>query len=377
MEELRVSPRLFTESGNWVRFTKYEIKEVEAELYIKPAEGSQMEVYNPYEKSPSILLDLIKMADSLKNHENDCDRAKDILKFVNKYGLLGMFSLWVHSFPTWFKRDVEQYILNLEKQQKIIEQLNKEKPIEELEKLSAQLEEFTKKEEENKPYERFALLRQGNPFSNKLLEKYTPESDFIDCNEWEYDKYASIFFPNMKAPYPRHDGDTFLFWQNYHEPIYAYVHLLLVAYRSVYVWALDIDEFDKGKFSLNDWYGHDKHFRGLYHQSLEERHPAKSTWGCMLDSTIFTEGINIKLKLDDDGNKKIEYSTFSLYDDICLMFIEDKVSNKQLLKRCNNEKCNQWFLAKSPKAQFCSTACGTSVRVDRFRNKSGQNGHTK
>jgi predicted RNA-binding Zn ribbon-like protein len=51
------------------------------------------------------------------------------------------------------------------------------------------------------------------------------------------------------------------------------------------------------------------------------------------------------------------------------MFFQDKVSKNQFIKQCENEKCKEWFIAKSPKAQYCSTTCASSVRVGRFREK--------
>jgi hypothetical protein len=364
MEETRLSPRLFTETGDWVKFRKYEVIEIEGELYIKPVENSLMEVYDPYEKSPLILLDLIKTAENMQNHDNDRDKAKDILRFVNKYGLLGMYGLWANSFYSKFKRiEPKTFEENSKKQTVILEKMNNAKSQNELTELWS---EYNQLDEDLSTD--FVKLRPTNPFGKKLTQKFIPDSQFLDNDEWEYNKYASIFFPHLKPPYPKRDKDYSNFWRNYCEPVYSYIHLLLVSFKSVYMWAVDLEEFEKGNYSLEDHYGHNRHFRGLFHQkqTLKELTP---TWGDILSNTVLVDNIDIRLSIDDEGAKKIEYYTFSLYDDICLIFIQDRASKNQVLKQCKNEKCNQWFIAKSPKAQYCCTSCGTSVRVLRFRKK--------
>jgi hypothetical protein len=366
MEEKRVSPSLFTETGNWVRFTRYEIVEVEGELYIKPAEDSNMEVYDPYEKSSFILLDLIKTAEKMDLNADNMERAKYILKFVNKYGLLGLYSVWSSSFPDKLRKIDIQII---KKRSELYDRLLKAKTLSESLEIKAEIDNFPD------DFVRFVVLRQKNPFSRRLLQKFNSDREFFDYYEWEYDKFASIFFPLIKLPYPKHDDKDYLnFWRNYCEPVYAYIHLLLVDFRSVYLWTLDLEEFEKGNFTLDNYYGHDKHFRGKFNkQKWVEAPELCTTWRDMLSNTIFLDGTNINLTLDDDGSKKIGYVAISLYDQICLMFIQDRVSKNQVLKRCKNEKCNQWFIAKSPKAQYHSTSCGTNVRVDRFRkNKDNE-----
>lgn len=97
MEEYRVSPRLFNEV-EWIKFTKYEIIEVGDEFYIKPAKNGKMEYYHPREKSPEIVLDLIQTASNLKKCDNRINEAKEVLKFVNKYGLLGLIWYFAPDF---------------------------------------------------------------------------------------------------------------------------------------------------------------------------------------------------------------------------------------------------------------------------------------
>ncbi|MCO5384439.1 CGNR zinc finger domain-containing protein [Desulfosporosinus sp.] len=364
MEESRDLPKLFNSMDYWIKFSKYEIIEDNGDLYIRPEKNSRFESYNPEDKHPRILIDFISMAEAIGRAKDDYGQAKEVVKFVNKYGLLGLHDLWVYSFVNKFKYQSEH--------ERNDREIKKELAKQKLDSVSLLSEDYNKYFDEymasyeNNLFTRAVILKRHNPFGNILRNAFDPESEYYDYFEWEYQGYAALFFPGMTEPYPDFESENDSFWRNYSEPLYAYKYLIYKAFNSLYMWALDLSEFEKGEYSYEDQYGHDKHWRGKYHKSLEDDAVARTTWRDFLTNTINFDNIGVGINFDDK-NRTLKYSANTLYDAMCLLFIQNAVSNKQTVKQCKNPKCENWFISKSPKSQYCSTSCGTSVRVERFR----------
>lgn len=358
MEEPRISPHLFKESLRWPKYTRYELIEVDNDLYIKPAKGAILEYYDPNDKSPEILLDLINATYRFNNNDDSPSQAKEVLKFVNKYGMLGLAGYYASDFFVKNRRLKEEVIkVNMEKRDsltnrvyELIENNHSKSKLRELkQEFRTLIDQLKELESEIEIY--YVRLKTKNPFLNRLVSKYAPNSE-IDIDEWKYEEYMSIFFPFINEPYP-FEGEPD-FWPNYCEPIYAYEHLLSKCTSDFFQWIYALEEFEMGNICLDDYYD------GI---------DFGPTWRDVFDQILMIKGISLRLKINDDGTKTIEYVTETLYDKICLMFFQDRVSKKQLIKQCENEKCRNWFIAKSPKAQYCTTSCASSVRVARFRER--------
>lgn len=190
----RISPGLFSLSPEWIKFDKYELTEdSRGNVYIVPAKNASLNYYKPFEyfsygDKKSIITDLFNInyeyTSNIRNiskdlrekysgqeletrlnaavQKEDYRAGKVILKFVNKYGLLGIFWTSMHTIEN---------------------------------------------------HEKETLVK---PVTNKIHHK-----DVIT-----YDEYASEFFPRMDSPYPnyhRNKSEFTKFWSEYGERV---VHIL-------------------------------------------------------------------------------------------------------------------------------------------------------
>lgn len=72
----------------WFRYDSYEMKEIEEKNYITPKENSKVVMYDPFDFSDDILVDILNVGRFVE--KNDIENAiKNIMKFVENYGLLG------------------------------------------------------------------------------------------------------------------------------------------------------------------------------------------------------------------------------------------------------------------------------------------------
>lgn len=72
----------------WFRYDSYEMKEIEEKHYITPKENSKVVMYDPFDFSDDILVDILNVGRFVE--KNDIENAiKNIMKFVENYGLLG------------------------------------------------------------------------------------------------------------------------------------------------------------------------------------------------------------------------------------------------------------------------------------------------
>lgn len=84
---------------DWIRYSDYEYKKTSSgEEYITPRKEATFSMYNPFDVSEELLMDLMKIGDeALKldkqtNEEDAEELKKTILVFTKKYGLLGLIS---------------------------------------------------------------------------------------------------------------------------------------------------------------------------------------------------------------------------------------------------------------------------------------------
>lgn len=72
----------------WFRYDSYEMKEIEEKHYITPKENSKVVMYDPFDFSDDILVDILNVGRFVE--KNDIENAiKNIMEFVENYGLLG------------------------------------------------------------------------------------------------------------------------------------------------------------------------------------------------------------------------------------------------------------------------------------------------
>ena len=93
--------------SNWVKYDKYEYKkDSNGTLYIKPADNATPTIYNPLKNTQQIVIDALNIGAKCMSREKDAVIQKDILKFVNDYGLLGIMT----AMPTTTKFIDYEYV---------------------------------------------------------------------------------------------------------------------------------------------------------------------------------------------------------------------------------------------------------------------------
>ena len=72
----------------WFKYSDYEMIELEGKHYITPKETSKVSMYDPFDVSDEILVDILMIGRYIE--KNDIASSNDkIMEFVKKYGLLG------------------------------------------------------------------------------------------------------------------------------------------------------------------------------------------------------------------------------------------------------------------------------------------------
>ncbi len=84
---------------DWIRYSDYEYREDSlGEVYITPKSEAAFSMYNPFDVSEELLMDLMKIGDEalkldkVRSESNEIELKKAILVFAKKYGLLGLIS---------------------------------------------------------------------------------------------------------------------------------------------------------------------------------------------------------------------------------------------------------------------------------------------
>jgi hypothetical protein len=80
-------------SSDWVRYSKYEIKEKDGREYITPAADSKIELYNPLDSVEDLVVNALNVGMLLCIGELDTQNTHDMLiSFAQSYGLLGFMT---------------------------------------------------------------------------------------------------------------------------------------------------------------------------------------------------------------------------------------------------------------------------------------------
>jgi len=80
-------------STEWVRFSKYEIKEKDGREWITPCADSEIINYNPIESAEQLVLDALNTGRVIYElHIKEEKKREALMTFVHKYGLLGLMT---------------------------------------------------------------------------------------------------------------------------------------------------------------------------------------------------------------------------------------------------------------------------------------------
>lgn len=373
MEENRISPQLFDSGSYWFKQSRHELfEDAHGNFYITPEKDSApLPGYLPLECFPDILKSFwdIGMAVPRKYFEgnetpliryNNLCRdekisiGKAIVRFANKYGLLGLFRLYIDRIE--HKSEIDRSKLDLKTLREKLEQ-GEQYPIP---------DDAIKNIDKVMP----------NPHS-EFWENWCKESTFSKkenslerLSSLDYDDYAKYFFPRNLRPYPNLKLDTsanFLekgmtdsaygnfnyipFSIGYSEPVYLFLYEWERLYRKFQEW----QSFANGDFHPDDI-------------GKIDSCGNKYSWAYYLSRILATSPMSVGISYSMHKDKwQLNYNFRTLLDALFLMTLQDITSKHQQVKHCSI--CNRPFIAKSPKAKHCSTACGTNERVKRHRYK--------
>ena len=79
-------------SSTWVRYSSYEYRKFEGELYITPSADSSPILYDPLEDSKSLVQDALNLGRIATNSDRADKLQTEVMDFVQKYGLLGFMT---------------------------------------------------------------------------------------------------------------------------------------------------------------------------------------------------------------------------------------------------------------------------------------------
>ena len=75
-------------SSIWIKFNDYQAVQIDEKTYITPKETAKKEIYDPFDKSDKILVDILRIGRLIEQDDN-LNANKEVLEFVKNYGLLG------------------------------------------------------------------------------------------------------------------------------------------------------------------------------------------------------------------------------------------------------------------------------------------------
>ena len=80
-------------SSEWIRFSKYEIKEKDGREYITPCADSEIYMYDPLQSAEQLVLDALNTGRMIyEKHIKEEQKREALLSFIHKYGLLGLMT---------------------------------------------------------------------------------------------------------------------------------------------------------------------------------------------------------------------------------------------------------------------------------------------
>lgn len=355
---------LFTSSSYWPRMEQYELKTYKNEIYIAPCGGVRFPDYNPLDEYPELLRSFLEIKYYLpKTFFNDTKSAwekyndlsieeknllgKGVLRFVNKWGLLGLFK--TYCLTIYNETPINFDYSNI--------------PDEYVERREGSKIFFNKTFTNTCTH---VLINNQSIFRLFMLSM----EDTLVGRPNTYDEYASYFFPNMHAPYPNpiHDMNIYRdkdkqnaaltsFWcidfmTSYSEPLRLFVYEWYRLY-------IKYNEWQAFKSSNSD-------------MKPEDIIKDKSGYICTISNYIADRFVTHPIKINVEYNSKkecwqINYLTENLLEAMEIMLLQNITSTNEVVTNCEN--CGKSFIARSHDVRYCGERCRTYVRVNRHREK--------
>ena len=99
--------------SNWVRYSKYELKEKDGILYIKPTDDAMPDIYNILKHKEDIVVEALNIGLLCMNRdkEKEAEQKDAIMGFVSRYGLLGLMTT-ITTTPSFMDYEIVHFIKN-------------------------------------------------------------------------------------------------------------------------------------------------------------------------------------------------------------------------------------------------------------------------
>lgn len=378
--EMNFTPFIFPDSTTWFRFSKYEILENDdGVIHITPANDSKLIMYDPLSMYPEIMEAVIETAnhipndayiycngptflsgdwengeieDDLRLEQNKKDIINSILNFTNRYGLLGLYSVFLrHGIQEIRKRFKTHEIYLYYFFPTLI----------------------TSEATDNSTAAKNELFNILNYFSNTQAYDIPlePFKDKIRYNKFHLPEGSIINGKDISGEHITDKTiDTTFLKAHYSEPI----DLLVGAFRYISVFFNIWTEYTKSGYQPHDYYKHIPDdfcidcFDVCKNWKLEYI-TSKITWEERLKQ-FCVNGITSNLSINISNEFELETRFESLFDVISYMFLQG-ISTKdqhQKIRICEREGCSKIIpFDKSPKAKYCSDACKNIVSAKQWR----------
>ena len=99
--------------SNWVRYSKYELKEKDGILYIKPSDDAVPDIYNILKSTDELIIEALNIGNLCMDNDKkkETEQKKAIMSFISHYGLLGLMTT-ITATPSFMDYEVVHFIKN-------------------------------------------------------------------------------------------------------------------------------------------------------------------------------------------------------------------------------------------------------------------------
>lgn len=384
--EMDFTPFISPHSTTWFRFAKYEILEHENDMiHIVPAKNAKMITYSPLNMYPEIMKAAIETANKIprdafvyyqgistllpgdfRGSDNMDDFMEDVkhieknkntvidalLSFVNRYGLLGIYPIFMRYGFQEIKRRFktsEAYLYYF------FPTIFTNEALKEPSKLNDDIYHtllyFSNAQVKDNPLDLFSD-------NVRFTQWYTPEEFEINGNKVDSGPHTTDINLNLSVVK-----------QFYSEPI----DLLVSAFRYINTFYRIWLEYKEGKHLPHDEYRDSEPFIDCFDNNrIQMRGHINDIFSWEERLRYFeVNGISSKLKINIKNEFELETCFESLFDVVCYMLLQGITTKNQhqKIRNCEREGCDKIIpFDKSPKARYCSDSCKNIVSAKLWRD---------
>lgn len=316
---------IYGESHAWIKAQEYELIQNSDGLdYIVPV-GDVFEEYNPFDVEKELIHAFTDILVNVpREYENFDDASyyynlsdkekkkigKSVLKFVKKFGLLGLINFLPSSSEADEKKGMYYKL-----------------PLEHLPDLLEFVPQFSFYRGLNTKDNRLTSTEK-NYLMYSFVGTFFPESLYRK----QVMKIAEILYKNQSGEGISRQS---VFRKAYSEPVY----LILNTAHKLFAFIKSITKLKNDPNRIKD----------------------------VFEDLLKLRSSDVSLGLTFDQKIRLRWKFNSLVDAMIIILCMNAITEKQNVKTC--EKCRRVFMTPTAIAKYCSTSCGNAARVQRHRKK--------